>query len=144
MKNTIKEFTDDYRWLSNFYLCPIRYEGKLYKSVEYAYLSAKSEDAEWKEMCQLAEEKPSKLKRMSRFIDMRADWESIKIDVMRECLVQKFNQEPFKTQLIETGDCYIQEGNNWGDAFWGVHLKSEQGENNLGKLIMEIRAELLV
>ena len=40
--------------------------------------------------------------------------------------------------------CQLQEGNNWGDAFWGVHLKSEEGENNLGKLIMEIRAQLLV
>lgn len=37
---------------------------------------------------------------------------------------------------------YIQEGNYWGDTFWGVDLKKREGENNLGKLVMEIREKL--
>jgi predicted NAD-dependent protein-ADP-ribosyltransferase YbiA (DUF1768 family) len=37
----------------------------------------------------------------------------------------------------------MEETNWWGDKFWGVHRTSlsEQGvgENNLGKLLMDIR-----
>lgn len=61
---------------------------------------------------------------------------------MRECLEQKFAQEPFRTWLLETGDEPIQEGNYWGDSFWGVDKKKGQGENWLGKLLMEIRDRL--
>ena len=54
---------------------------------------------------------------------------------------RKFEQEPFKTKLKETGDQHIQEGNRWNDTFWGVSLVSGEGENNLGKIIMKIRNE---
>jgi hypothetical protein len=30
---------------------------------------------------------------------------------MKECIKQKFSQEPYKTKLIETGNQHIQEGN---------------------------------
>ena len=66
----------------------------------------------------------------------------IKIEVMRECLNLKFSQEPFKTWLVETGDIHLQEGNTWGDKFWGVDLETGEGENLLGRLIMMIRADL--
>lgn len=58
---------------------------------------------------------------------------------MKELLIKKFNQEPFRQKLIDTGDVYIQEGNNWNDIYWGVCIKTNKGENILGKLIMEIR-----
>ncbi|MFM7853305.1 MAG: NADAR domain-containing protein [Flammeovirgaceae bacterium] len=62
--------------------------------------------------------------------------------VMQGCLRDKFQQEPYKSLLINTGDLYIQEGNRWGDKFWGVDLRTGKGLNTLGKLIMEIREEL--
>jgi predicted NAD-dependent protein-ADP-ribosyltransferase YbiA (DUF1768 family) len=61
---------------------------------------------------------------------------------MYQLLLIKFNQEPFKTQLINTGDCYIQENNLWNDTFFGYCLKTNQGKNMLGHLIMHIRTEL--
>ncbi|MBK9336371.1 MAG: NADAR family protein [Lewinellaceae bacterium] len=61
---------------------------------------------------------------------------------MRECLELKFSQEPFLTWLLETGDANLQEGNTWSDTFWGVDLETGAGENNLGKLLMEIREHL--
>lgn len=138
----IQQFEDEYSWLSNFYPCPLTFRGKRYLSVEYAYMSAKSEDKAWKQLCAEAKEKPGKIKRKSRHLALVPNWESIKIEVMRECLALKFSQESFKTLLLETGDVHLQEGNNWGDKFWGVDLETGEGENNLGKLIMEIRAEL--
>jgi len=35
---------------------------------------------------------------------MREDWERIKIDVMRELLVQKFHTEPLRLWLLQTGN----------------------------------------
>lgn len=61
---------------------------------------------------------------------------------MRELLVLKFSQNPFKQLLLNTGNLYIQEGNKWGDTFWGVDLRTNVGENNLGKLIMSVQEDL--
>ena len=44
----ILEFQGEYRWLSNFSPCEIILDGITYKSVEHAYMSAKSENEEWK------------------------------------------------------------------------------------------------
>ncbi len=36
----------------------------------------------------------------------------------------------------------LQEGNRWGDTFWGVDLRTGKGENKLGKILMRVRKEL--
>jgi predicted NAD-dependent protein-ADP-ribosyltransferase YbiA (DUF1768 family) len=63
---------------------------------------------------------------------------------MKQCLCQKYAQEPYKSLLIATKHKYLQEGNNWEDKFWGVCLETNEGENILGKLIMEIRERLIL
>ncbi|MBK7407433.1 MAG: NADAR family protein [Saprospirales bacterium] len=138
----IAMFKGQYKWLSNFTLCEINYQGTRYASVEHAYMSAKSDDPEWKEQCADPDIKPGKIKYMSREITLLENWHDIRVEVMRECLEQKFTQEPFRTWLLETGDEYLQEGNYWGDSFWGFDMETRQGENLLGKLIMEIRDRL--
>ncbi len=138
----IREFRDEYRWLSNFVPCKIKYNGRSFSSVEHGYMSAKSDDPEWKNFCSDPNNHPGKVKRKSRKIVLRDDWESIKVEVMRELLVMKFSQKPFKELLLKTGNQFIQEGNRWGDTFWGIDLKTNTGENNLGKLIMSIREDL--
>lgn len=138
----ITEFRDKYRWLSNFWPCEIQFRGMQFITLEHGYMSAKSDDLEWKKFCSDPNNSPTKVKRKSRKIVLREDWDSIKIEVMRELLILKFSQRSFKKLLLETGDRQIQEGNRWGDTFWGVCLKTNTGSNNLGKLIMEIREEL--
>lgn len=44
--------------------------------------------------------------------------------------------------LIATGDAILREGNHWGDRFWGVDARTGEGENHLGRLLMELRAEI--
>jgi ribA/ribD-fused uncharacterized protein len=139
----IKEFRGEYRWLSNFAPCEIHFNGMRFASVEHAYMSAKSNDPAWKDFCADARNAPGKVKKKSKSIELRKDWESIKVSVMRQLLEKKFSQEPFKTLLLNTGGLYIQEGNRWGDTFWGVDLKTNEGENQLGVLIMSIRDRLL-
>jgi len=62
---------------------------------------------------------------------------------MDECVAAKFRQEPYRSKLIATGDQLIQEGNTWGDTYWGVDLETGEGENNLGKIIMTLRGSLI-
>lgn len=66
---------------------------------------------------------------------------------MNDLLWQKFNQEPFKTKLLQTGSETIIEGNWWHDNFWGIcqckKCEYIEGENNLGFLLMHIRTELV-
>lgn len=137
----ITSFKDEYRWLSNFVDVVVKLEGVKYKSVEHAYQAAKSKDEEWRTYCS-SDIRAVKAKRGSRKIVIREDWEEIKVDVMRDLLIQKFSKHEFKYLLLGTGDTFIQEGNTWGDVFWGVDLESGEGKNALGLLIMEIRKSL--
>ena len=61
---------------------------------------------------------------------------------MEQLLRIKYSKEPYRTKLLHTETLHIQEGNTWGDTFWGVCLETGQGENNLGKLIMKVRKEI--
>lgn len=139
----INIFRGEHAWLSNMYECGIEYKDYLFNSVENAYMWEKNpEDPEWLKMCLVYS--AGKIKRESKAITIRNDWDEIKLNVMETLLTIKFNQEPFKTKLIETGDQNIVEGTLWGDSFWGVDLKvnPNYGENHLGRLIMKIRDQL--
>lgn len=57
---------------------------------------------------------------------------------MREVVECKFKQNRWLMQkLMSTGKTQLVEGNNWNDTFWGVY--KGEGENMLGKILMEIR-----
>ena len=58
---------------------------------------------------------------------------------MFQALIKKFSHEPFKTELLNTGDSVIIEWNNWGDTTWGVDCDTCIGHNMLGKQLMIIR-----
>ena len=138
----ITEFQNEYRWLSNFAPVKIKLYGLEFPSVEHAYMSAKSDDVEWKKFCSNQNNKAGDVKRQSRNITLKKDWNEIKLEVMANCIKQKFNTEPYRTKLLETGTQHIQEGNRWNDKFWGVCLKTNKGENHLGRLIMDVRSAL--
>lgn len=134
----IKGFQDEYRWLSNFHLVVVRLYGHKYPSVENAYQAAKTLDIDARE--QFIYCGPSKAKQLGKTLQLRDDWDQLKMVVMLNLLQQKFSNTDLKTKLKNTGDMYIEETNTWGDTFWGVC--SGIGENNLGKLIMRIRSKL--
>lgn len=138
----IKEFQGEYRWLSNFWPVNIELDGIIYPSVEHAFMSSKSNDEEWKRYCSNVKHSPASVKYKSRYIKVLPTWNSSKIEIMKHCLIQKYNQEWFRTKLLETENKYLQEGNMWSDKYWGVCLKTNKGSNHLGILIMEIRDSL--
>ena len=134
----IKKFQDEYRWLSNFEPVEVELDGVKYPSVENAYQAAKTLDLEERKQFETCTSLVAKIR--GKNLVMWSLWDSAKLLVMYNLCRQKYAQEPYKTLLLETGDQELQEGNWWGDVYWGVCRG--QGENNLGKLIMKIRNDL--
>lgn len=139
----IKEFQGEYRWLSNFWPCAISYEGDIYPSVEHFYVAMKTLDTFDRNTIRNTSS-AGQVKRLGRTLEIRSDWEDIKLKVMTYAIAKKFSDDnpELKDRLINTGDIHLQEGNMWGDKFWGVCLKTNKGENNLGKILMARREYL--
>lgn len=138
----INSFRGEYSFLSNFAPVSIVYGSITFPSVEHYYVAMKTTDK--KERIKISQMKAGEAKKYGRTLEIRPDWEDIKLSVMNWGLVCKFQQEPFKTKLIKTGIENIQEGNFWNDCYWGVDLKQNPniGENHLGRLLMELRYQL--
>lgn len=142
----IESFSGKYRFLSNFQPVMVLLDDVSYPSVEHAYQAAKTPDKSKRNIICHAET-PGKAKRLGRspLLQVREDWEFVKVDVMRNLVRQKFTHSGFQhfnlcRQLINTGDALLIEGNVWNDTFWGVCRNV--GQNWLGRLLMERRAEL--
>ena len=140
--NKVREFQDEYRWLSNFAPVNIQYGDYIYASVEAAFMSAKSEDISWKLFCADPRNPAGKIKKESKLLPVLPNWFDISLGIMEDCLRKKFTQEPYYSLLLATGDMVLEEGNMWNDKFWGICLKTGHGHNHLGRLIMKIRKEL--
>lgn len=139
--NDITSFDGEYEFLSNFYNVPISYGGLVYGNAEAAYQAQKTLSDE--ERLAFTEYQAGKAKRMGRKINVRPDWEEVKVSVMREIVSAKFLQNPQLAEwLLATGDSNLIEGNTWHDTFWGVDLETGEGQNNLGKILMEVRTKL--
>lgn len=167
-RETIPEFNGENRWLSNFAPLPkgltnehlyqackgIKGEAtervaavlKLYQDVinddsrfhDPNYVTTDVEDI-------LVAARPGRTKRLgNQMLKTDADhaeWEAVKVDVMRLLLRHKFAAgTEYAQKLMDTGEKLLIEGNTWGDVFWGK-CKGE-GKNVLGKLLMQVRYDL--
>ena len=127
----IRQFQGEYRWLSNFWITPIKYNGKYFPSVEHAYQASKTLDVTEQEKIRCART-PGQAKRLGRFVTLRSDWDEVKLRLMKKLVVIKFKHPKLRQKLLETGDKMLMEGNHWGDRYWGIDLKTGQGLNHLG------------
>jgi ribA/ribD-fused uncharacterized protein len=143
----IDSFKGPYRFLSNFAPVDVVLDGVTYPSVEHAYQAGKTLDLRAREPFRSGT--AAAAKKNGKRLALRGDWEfrddlgtsgGAKMMIMYHLLKQKFSVEPYRQQLLSTGDVDLVEGNWWGDTFWGVC--GGVGENHLGKLLMRVRAEL--
>lgn len=137
--NVIDRFIGKYSFLSNFWRCNIRFEGKTYPSTEHAFQAAKTlNDSDRETIRKLTA--PKEAKRFGRRVKLRKDWESVKLNIMEMVIEQKFKDPELRGCLLETGDAKLVEGNSWGDVFWGQC--DGVGENHLGRILMKVREKI--
>lgn len=137
----VERFREEYDFLSNFYPAEMEYGGLHYLNSEAAFQAQK---------CLTEEEKkqftclpPNQAKRLGRRVQLRPDWEEVKAALMEEIVRAKFSQNPeLKAKLLATGEIPLIEGNTWGDTCWGVDLRTGEGDNHLGRILMQVRREL--
>lgn len=143
MKKCICHFAGDHKFLSNFYEAPIIIDGTQYSTSEHYYQSMKTlKTKERREIIKASS--PGLSKKLGSEATLREDWDKIKDEVMLKAIRAKFTQnEELAEKLKETEGWELQEGNTWGDTYWGVSLQSGQGQNKLGKILMQVRGELL-
>lgn len=142
---SIEDFRDTdfykYKWLSNFWPVEVEFDGETYPSTEHAYQAAKTLIPEERMMVRRTSACGA-AKKMGAAVTLRKDWEEIKIGVMHDLVRQKFTKHSYlKEKLILTGRHHLVEGNTWNDKFWGVC--DGEGENHLGRILMDVRAEIL-
>lgn len=134
----ITAFRGNYRFLSNFYPCPVEYEGALYPAAENAYQAAKTDrEVNRAEFLSVT---PAVAKSRGQRVELRPNWETVKLEVMMAVLRAKFSNPELRWELVQTGDAELVEGNDWGDRYWGT--SNGTGENHLGKLLMKVRDEI--
>ena len=140
MKRIIRRFRLEYDYLSNFYPACVQVDGLEYLSSEAAFQAAKCAKAE--DRLLFTELNSNDSKRLGHEVSVRSDWEAVRIEEMEKVVRAKFTQNPHLARfLVETGDAELIEGNSWHDTFWGVDLKTGEGENHLGKILMALRED---
>lgn len=116
---SITSFSGEYEFLSNFYKEPVEWEGVVYPTIEHAFQAAKSFDPKYRERV-LKASSPGAAKKLGRAVDLRKDWEDIKLDVMTILVTRKFTSDSkLAMKLLKTGSHELIEGNNHGDVIWG-------------------------
>lgn len=140
MTAKISSFKGEYEFLSNFYRVDVELDGQRYPSVEHAFQAAKTEDSTQRAWIYMARD-AGEAKRRGRKVTLRDGWDGMRIEVMLDLLRQKFDVPALRLLLAVTGDAVLEEGNWWGDRFWGT-VRGE-GENWLGLLLMHVRKEVV-
>ena len=135
-EDSILGFFGKYRFLSNFHMHEITMkDGFTYPSAENAYQAYKLKNQEKREP--FTRYTCGEAQRMGQRVELREDWEKVKVDVMSQCLEEKFKDPELFHMLKETEPKHLEESNDWGDRFWGT--VNNVGSNMLGKLLMQIR-----
>ncbi|MCB9599079.1 MAG: NADAR family protein [Sandaracinus sp.] len=133
---------DDYGAFSNFAPYPIVLGGKRWPTSEHYFQAQKFLEPKEREAVRTAKT-PGIAARLGRdrTKKLRRDWESVKVGVMRDALRAKLTQHPEVLALLRsTGEATLVEHTE-NDAYWGDGGDGS-GRNQLGRLLMALRAEL--
>lgn len=131
-----------YGAFSNFSKHGILIDGVWWQTIEHYFQAQKFVDQKYKEEIRNAIDPRSAAKLgQSRKFSIRSDWESIKVDIMRNAVLVKFQlHSELRELLLSTGKERIVEDSP-SDYFWGIGSDGS-GKNALGAILEEVR-ELL-
>jgi ribA/ribD-fused uncharacterized protein len=133
---------DKYGCFSNFSRHGLELDGAYWPTAEHYFQSRKFAGTPYEQQVARARtpKEAAELGR-TRSVPLRADWECVKDDVMRRAVLRKFEtHQSIQDILLSTGDEELVE-NAPGDYYWGCGADGS-GRNQLGKILMEVRAIL--
>jgi ribA/ribD-fused uncharacterized protein len=137
-------YEQDFYVLSNFSAFTLQWKGRRFDTSEAAYHWEKFEDnyTLLRRQIETAASAHEAFKLAERNKHCRRpDWDDLKVGIMLDILRAKAEQHEYvRRKLLETGDRELIE-NSWRDAYWGWG-PNRDGQNMLGKLWMQVRAEL--
>jgi len=135
-------------WFSNMLPLdePFVYDGIIYRTSENFYQAMKLPKDRNDLRAEIAAMNPYKAKLAIRDKEKylwRSDWTpELSLKVMRYILWVKFAYGTVWADKLLLSEGEIVEWNNWRDVFWGWDINLKTGENNLGKILMDIRKSL--
>lgn len=141
----INGFKDRYLFLSNFYQSKFPFDNIEWKSVEHAFQANKTIPVN-KEI--INAKNPAIAKKLGSEVNLRPDWNKIKLKLMYDLVYAKFSQSnELAMKLINTGNSVLTEDNYWHDNFWGSCSCNKCKNrlirfNHLGKILMNVRRQL--
>ena len=142
--------TDNHWILSNMASCPLEVEGIQFKSSEHLFQTLKFATPESITAVYQSISPKMTAKHFQKLGGhKRADWEQIRVDVMKFCLQQKYEQcLAFREELdstkgyniVELQDSKRDKETSRANG-WGVKTKGQnyEGPNIMGRLLMELR-----
>ncbi|MGI0119623.1 NADAR family protein [Zooshikella sp. RANM57] len=139
---TFYSVNDEYGEFSNFAAYPIKIKGKIWSTSEHYFQAMKFDSEKDQKDIRLAKTPMEAARKgRDRKRKLKKNWESIKDNVMREAVFQKFSQHnQLKALLINTGSAMLVE-HTGNDAYWGDGGDGS-GKNKLGLILMEVREKL--
>lgn len=145
-------FSSEHAWISNFYPTPVKIQDVVFNSSEQAFQYIKARRNNEPELAaQILKAKLAKeVKKISKGISIKPDWDMYKEEVMTRVIEAKFTQnELLARKLVETGSKRLVEATM--DKYWAAFATPTsksiangtwKGANRLGILLMELRNKL--
>ena len=129
---------------SNFAAFSVVWRGRTWNTSEHAYQAAAFDEQSIIEEIFNATSAHNALKLAIKYVDkMRPSWESEKYEVMKEICRAKLEQHPYIQETLKKSEVAKLIEDSPKDAYWGRGA-DWQGANNLGKVWMELREEMLI
>jgi predicted NAD-dependent protein-ADP-ribosyltransferase YbiA (DUF1768 family) len=145
-KADIDFFEKEFFWLSNTFPSPIKIKDYVFPSAENAcFASAFGSSPEI--VKKFEKENPIDSRKLFKELYSThrefylKNFHKLRVQTVKKIILLKFQQHEYlREKLLLTKDFKLNNGNNWGEVFWGVSGGS--GENMLGKIIQEVREQL--
>lgn len=139
-------YEQDFYVLSNFSAFNLKWGGQVFPTSEHAYHWEKFEGSDAPYSIRYGIRHAASAHEAFKLAEKhkehrRSNWDDVKVGTMRGILRAKVEQHEYvRRKLLATGDRILVE-DSWRDDFWGWG-PNRDGKNMLGKLWMEVRAEI--
>jgi len=121
----------------------LTWKGREYMTSEHVYHTERFESPDVREAIRACRSAHDAFKLAQKLkYQQRSDWDAVKVGLMKEILLAKYYQHEYVQKKLKDSGSRVLIEDSWRDDFWGWG-EHKDGKNQLGKLWMEIRTEIL-